>query len=189
MKRFVVFLFLLLMSASLFAQSEAAGSVAGMIKNGLFDNQDRIRQAAAALSPTEKMMLYDSYKKDQWMPFLLNLLVGAGVGSFVEGDTKGGAIALGGDLIGIGSLVLGMSTYSNAIYSDPYTSDGLGLMTFGYVALFATRIFEVVRPFTWTARYNSTLKESINYFAGMSLAPSIEDGMARMTLSYTVRLD
>lgn len=189
MKKLFSVLLLIAVSVSVFAQSESVGSVAGMIKSDLFKNQGRIKEAASTLKQTDKMMLYGEYKKDQWVPFLVNFVVGAGIGSFIQGDKTGGTIALVGDLIGLGAVIIGASSYYNAFYSDPYTTKGLGAMTLGYVTLIGTRIFELIRPFTFTARYNSTLKESLSYFDGISLAPAIENGVAGLAVTYKIKLN
>lgn len=189
MKKYVAAFLLVLIAGTVFAQNNTSGSVAGMIKDGLFKNEVRIKDASGSLSSTEKMVLYGEFKKDPWVPFLINLLVGAGIGSFVEGDTTGGAIALAGDVIGLSSILIGVSTYASAVYSDPYTQKGLGMVSIGYVALIGTRIFEVIRPFTFTARYNTTLKGALSYFDGLSLAPTIESGIAGLTLSCKLKLN
>jgi hypothetical protein len=108
---------------------------------------------------------------------------------FILRDTADGTTALVGDLAGLGSVVIGAASYASASSVDPYTSSGLGLMTIGYITLFGTRIYELVRPFTYTAKYNSTLKTALNYFDSVSLAPTIENGIAGLTVGYTVRLD
>jgi len=191
MKKMVLMLVLLCLAAAVFADDGSVSSISGMIKSDLFKNQSTIQGLTQSLTSTEKMALYTEYKKDQWVPFLVNLVVGAGIGSFIEGDSTGGAIALTGDIVGLGAVILGASTYASSVYSYPYTysSKGLGLASFGYVVLIGSRIFEIVRPFTWTARYNSTLKQSLNYMAGISLAPSFENGIAGVTLAYRVKLN
>ncbi len=191
MKRIVSVLVLLCLAMVVFADDGSVSSISGMIKSDLFKNQGKIQGISQNLTSTEKMALYSEYKKDQWVPFLVNFIVGAGIGSFIEGDSTGGAIALTGDLLGLGSVIIGASTYASSMYSYPYTysTKGLGLMTFGYVVVVGSRIFEIIRPFTWTARYNSTLKQSLNYLAGISFVPSFENGVAGLTLSYKVRLN
>ncbi len=189
MKKLIAALLLVCLAASAFAQSGQAGSIAGMIKDDLFENEARIRAESKNLDQSQKFMLYGEYKKDQWVPFLVNFLVGAGIGSFIQGDKTGGTVALVGDLAGLGSIVIGAASYASASSVDPYTSSGLGLMTVGYITLFGTRIYELVRPFTYTAKYNSTLKTALNYFDSVSLAPTIENGIAGLTVGYTVRLD
>lgn len=189
MKKAVCAVALVLAAGMVFGQSSSASSVAGMIKDGLFKNEARIKDASLSIGQTEKMMLYGDYKKDPWVPFIVNFVVGAGIGSFIEGDTTGGVIAVTGDVVGWGSVLIGASTYANAVYSDPYTTKGLGTMTFGYILLLGTRIFEIIRPFTFTSRYNSTLKGALNYYDGLSFAPSFESGVAGLTLSYKIKLN
>lgn len=43
---------------------------------------------------------YEIEKIDPWGPFVLNLLLNFGIGSFVQGDTTGGLIVAGGQVIG-----------------------------------------------------------------------------------------
>ncbi len=187
MKKVVFVLMFLSLAAAAFADD--VSSVSGMIKSDLFKNQSNIQNLSQRLTPTEKMALYTEYKKDPWVPFLVNFLVGAGVGSFIEGDTTGGVIALTGDLVGLGSVLIGVSAYASEVYWDPYTTKGVGLTTFGYIVMIGSRIFEIIRPFTYTARYNSTLKQSLNYIEGLSFAPTFENGVAGISLSYSVRLN
>ena len=193
MKKLVSILVLLCVAGVCFADDSTLSSVSGLIKSDLFKNQAQIQGLSKDLSSTEKMALYSEYKKDQWVPFLVNFVLGAGVGSFIEGDTTGGAIALGSDVAGLACVLIGAGSYASAVYADPYTTSGLGLMTFGYVALIGSRIFEIVRPFTYTAHYNSTLKQSLNYFGGLSfepsLVPSYSNGVAGLTFACKVRLN
>lgn len=189
MKKLIAVILLFCLATAVFAQAGSAGSVAGMIKDDLFANEDRIRIASASLDQSQKFMLYGEYKKDQWVPFLVNFVVGGGIGSFIQGDKTGGTVALVGDIAGISAVVIGASSYASASYSDPYTTKGLGMMTFGYIALLGTRIFELVRPFTFTAKYNSTLKGALNYFDSVSFAPAIENGVAGLAVSYKIQLN
>ena len=189
MKKFVAVMVLCCFAMAAYAQSESVGSVAGMIKDDLFKNQAAIKSASASLSQTQKMALYGEYKKDQWVPFLINFVVGAGIGSFIEGDKTGGIIALVGDLSGVGAVAIGAVSYASAVASNPYTTSGLGIMTVGYLIIAGSRIFEIIRPFTFTANYNSSLKSSLGYLEGFSLVPSFENGMAGLTLGCKVRLN
>jgi hypothetical protein len=43
-----------------------------------------------------------------------------------------------------------------------------------------------MRPFTYTAKYNSTLKESLNYIEGISLMPKLETGFLGVAIAYTI---
>ena len=44
----------------------------------------------------QRMVLLESGKKSSGLPFVLNLILGLGIGSYVQGDTKGGTTALSG---------------------------------------------------------------------------------------------
>ncbi|HOV94197.1 MAG TPA: P13 family porin [Spirochaetales bacterium] len=182
MKKLVSVLVLLCVAGVCFADDSTLSSVSGLIKSDLFKNQAQIQGLSKDLSSTEKMALYSEYKKDQWVPFLVNFVLGAGIGSFIEGDTTGGAIALGSDVAGLACILVGAGS-----------SDGVGLVTVGYITLLSSRIFEIVRPFTYTAHYNSTLKQSLNYFGGLSfepsLVPSYSNGIAGLTFACKVRLN
>jgi len=43
-----------------------------------------------------------------------------------------------------------------------------------------------MRPFTYTAKYNSTLKESLNYIEGISLVPKLENDYSGAAIAYTI---
>lgn len=193
MKKLVSVLVLLCIAGACFADDSMFFSVSGLIKSDLFKNQSKIQELSKDLSSTEKLRLYSQYKKDQWVPFLINFLVGYGVGSFVEGDTTGGVIALGSDLGGLACVLVGAVSSANALSSDPNTTSGLGVMLFGSILVLGSRIFEIIRPFTYTARYNSTLKQSLNYFEGLSFEPSVvpsyNNGVAGLSFACKVRLN
>ncbi len=53
---------------------------------------------------------YEIEKVDPWGPFVLNLLPGLGIGSFVQGDTTGGLLVAGGEVVGIGLVIAGAGT-------------------------------------------------------------------------------
>ena len=85
-----------------------------------------------------------SYASDPFVPFLLNFLLGWGIGSFVQGDISGGVTVLVGDLIseiafGVGYGFL-FTTHENW---------SLILMIAGSVGILGFRIFECIRPFSY----------------------------------------
>ena len=55
---------------------------------------------------------YEMHKMDPWGPFTLNLLLGLGIGSFAQGDTTGGLLVAGGEILGIVLIVAGASASS-----------------------------------------------------------------------------
>jgi len=64
-KAVAVFLFLCLVSVA-FADESTVGTVSGMIKSGLFKNQDQIKSLSPDLNTTEKWHSTRNIKKDQW---------------------------------------------------------------------------------------------------------------------------
>jgi len=66
-KAVAVFLFLCLVSVA-FADESTVGTVSGMIKSGLFKNQDQIKSLSPDLNTTEKMALYSQYKRINGYP-------------------------------------------------------------------------------------------------------------------------
>ena len=114
------------------------------------------------LSLTERTMLFESKKQSPTLPFVVNLLVGYGIGSFVQGDTTGGIIALLGDVVSSGVLYSGYEKASTAIANASSDgSEGSALMLVGAVGLLAFRIFELTRPFSFASDYNTRLSKAL----------------------------
>jgi hypothetical protein len=57
-------------------------------------------------------------ENNKWTAFALNLLLGAGIGSFVQGDTTGGVVELCGELGGLTLLIIGITP--NEVYYPGY---------------------------------------------------------------------
>jgi len=101
------------------------------------------------------------------LPVALNILPGLGVGSFVQRDTKGGFLGLGGELLGFGAaevgMALGIANILGVMFSgmtgEPNGASGEGIQVgwgfaIGGMALWVgTKIFEIARPF-WYARHS-----------------------------------
>ncbi|ACH94300.1 uncharacterized conserved protein [Borrelia recurrentis A1] len=120
----------------------------------------------------EKLLLYESYKQNALIPFLLNLFVGFGIGSLVQGDITGGLLILGFDALSLGLLGYGVySTLNSKSVEVPVI--GLSLMTLGGITMFVTRIVEVVLPFTHAASYNKKLRQNLGIALG-SFHPEVD---------------
>jgi hypothetical protein len=99
----------------------------------------------------------------KWVAFVLNLVLGFGIGSFVQGDTFGGIVGLVGDL---GGLALFYSPYfyflinfmdaidNREIISLEDYKKSLWIMAGGLVVLTLTHVFEVVRPFKYADKFS-----------------------------------
>ncbi|MDH7483848.1 MAG: P13 family porin, partial [Spirochaetales bacterium] len=164
------------MVAMAWANAAQAASVAGMLKGGLFKNEPAITSASLELSPEERTQLYAKYKKDPNLQFAFNLLLGFGAGSFIGGDVIGGAIAFGGDIVGIAAFFLALDSGSKP----------LGILS--AVTLGGIRIFELIRPYTWSARYNATLRRALQVQTGLYLRPAPDMGRAALDIGYSLAL-
>jgi len=125
--------------------------------------------------------------------FLLNLFLGFGIGSYVQGDTTGGTIGLLGDGIGTALLITCIFKISSAttqynldlIHANTsarreqalsdYYSNLENALIFGIISgavYSASRIFQLIRPFTYANKFS------------VAVLPNIDNnGQPAMTLS------
>lgn len=107
---------------------------------------------------TGSIFAESKFNEDTVVPFLLNTIVGFGVGSYVQGDTTGGIIGTSGELVSLGLIIAGsvktvmdtanlVDEYGNVSGDIPMT--GTILTTVGSIALMGVRIFEMIRPFSY----------------------------------------
>ena len=121
-------------------------------------------------SSDRAFLQYEIQKVDPWGPFVINLLLGAGIGSFVQGDTTGGLIVLGGEVAGVGLIVAGALAAR-----DAYGGGSSGLIIVGGAALGVARILGLIFPFTYANAANEKLRRDLGISAtSVSLS---EDGL------------
>ncbi|SCW36861.1 membrane protein P13 [Borreliella japonica] len=123
------------------------------------------------LGAGEKLLAYETSKKDPIVPFLLNLFLGFGIGSFAQGDILGGSLILGFDAVGIGLILAGayldIKTFDDSAKKVPFKwTWGKGMMLVGAVTMAATRLTEIILPFAFANSYNRKLKNSLNIALG-----------------------
>lgn len=99
---------------------------------------------------------YEVQKVDPWGPFVLNLLLPFGIGSFVQGDTTGGLVVAGGQVAGAGLLLAGLT-------SEP--SGAMALIGIGVYS--AASIMGLVFPHTYANAANEKLRKNLG-IAGVS---------------------
>ncbi len=147
-----------------------------LLDGGLKKNGNEINAASADLTMDEKQELYKENKKTTALPFGLNLLVGFGSGSYVQGDITGGVIASCGDLAGWALL---MST--NGKDGMDSVMSALG----GVVTLLGFRIFEVIRPFSYAGKYNDNLAHTLGvYSVSTNFLPTVTtDGNLQLAIA------
>ncbi|WP_215538281.1 P13 family porin, partial [Borreliella bavariensis] len=127
---------------------------------------------------------YESQKATVLAPFLLNLFLSLGIGSFVQGAYIGGGAVLGTQVLG-GILVLtGYIFESNAnVPPGRISIVGSTLIGIGSLAITASYITSLIIPFTFANRYNANLRKKL----GISLAgfePNFDIGTNGFQLSF-----
>ena len=192
MKKVIIILLVLMFFVPVmaFSTSNSYFQVSSLIDAGLLKNNDLIASMATELTPVETSTLYSANKKGAGLPFALNLFLGIGIGSFVQGDVGGGVTALCGELGSLTMVLIGSSMTASAIANSSYTyqngtyvttsnssqSDmGTTLTAIGAIGYFAFRIYELIKPFTYASNYNKTLMSSLNgaYSTTISVVPTI----------------
>jgi len=104
----------------------------------------------------------------KWLAFALNLFLGFGIGSFVQGDIDGGLISVLGTVGGYTLIIVGglrmARTIENEIYGgDGYISfSGIGFIIAGSFMLLGTKIFELVRPFSYASKLSVAFSPGID---------------------------
>jgi len=85
----------------------------------------------------------------------LNATLGLGIGSYVQGDVTGGTIALIGDILGWGMIIIGAANPIVENYGMYATVEVSPLVYIGAIVLSGVRIFELIRPFTYANKFSS----------------------------------
>ncbi|AEV28042.1 Borrelia membrane protein P13 [Sphaerochaeta pleomorpha str. Grapes] len=163
MKKPIVLFCVVLFSLSLvFASDSPVASISLMIDANLSGNYDKISEESESLSAYEKMSIFSMHESSPTLPFVVNLLVGAGIGSFIQGDSKGGFTALITEVVGVGLYAAGYaSVYSTASLDGELSAGGSALMLLGVGALLGGRIYEWIRPFSYSKQYNNQLHSAL----------------------------
>lgn len=174
--------------AALWADSDL-GEIADLIEGNLFGNAEKIEELSVTLTDIERFTIFGKYEKDAVLPFVANLAVGFGVGSFIQRDLVGGFIALVGDGLGAALPILGYACIMQDYYGYWDSPYGYELIYAGYALIGITRIFESIRPFTYARRYNTTLRKALRYTKTPNFSMSLsQDGIGvSFAVSYAPR--
>jgi len=172
--------------AGVFGADSKIGQVSDLIQENLFRNAEEIEGISGTLTDMERFALFNQYEKNARLPFVLNLTIGFGLGSFIQGDTAGAVVALIGDALGASLPILGYACLMQNYYGYWSFSGGYELIYAGYAIIVITRIFESIRPFTFARRYNTVLRKSLQYGKGpgLSLIPSSDNKRVTLAVSY-----
>jgi hypothetical protein len=137
--------------------------------SGLKENFDSIQQEAANLDETERLEIYDRYKKNVWIGGLINLLPG-GFGSFIQNDHIGYGITWGGELLGLGAIDVGLSMFLISFLPVlpmafekrlQMIINGGALTQAGCFILVPFYLFGIIRAFYYPNAYNKKLKTAL----------------------------
>lgn len=160
MKKTLVLLCVFFASFSaLFASDSSVASISLMIGSDFQTNYDYISKESVKLTDFERMSLYSIHENSPTVPFVVNLLVGAGIGSFIQGDSKGGYIGLVSDIAALGIYSIG---YSQVLSSDSEISTrGTFLTIVGAGILLGSKIYQCIRPFSYSKDYNKRLSSAL----------------------------
>lgn len=152
-----------------------------LISFGLDMNYDKIKAASMFLPQEEKEFLYEKNKTTAMKAFVLNLIIPVvPLGSILQKDIMGSRWSGGLRYGGITAMTLGFYGYYFSVMTSMYSSDSsetnyfaytgdpvqqvsIAVMAVGAGATVAGFIVGCVRPWVFTPKYNSKLKDAINY--------------------------
>ena len=192
-----VFLFVFLTGQNLFASAPETENhvqnISHMLGNrGLKKNFNDIYTEAGFLSFDEKQQLYSSFEDKPLDPFLLNWLIGFGIGSFVQKDYLSGGLCLAADITSVGIGLTGVILWQKELFDASRNANqdlgSLFLMVFnaltmrtampfiiaGGVLSIASRVYGMIAPWVHGTLYNKRLEQALRIGeARLSVAPLV----------------
>lgn len=193
MKKKLLIISLILLVCAAFAFADAYKDVNKYINQGLSDaNVAKIKELSPQLTEQQKKSIYTWKKVDVVFPFLENTFLGFGSGSLSQKDTTHGIIFLAGDTLCLGLVAYnifknGWDNFINGITGKGGVSDDMTLAKVALIGALGLRVYQAIRPFTYSKNYNAKLKDAIGYNeTAVALLPTkTKDGMG-MTVSAKV---
>lgn len=192
-----VFLFVFLTGQNLFASAPETENhvqnISHMLGNrGLKKNFNDIYTEAGFLSFGEKQQLYSSFEDKPLAPFLLNWLIGFGIGSFVQKDYLSGGICAAAEItsfgLGIAGFIVWQKEVVDASLKAAQDLGSLFLMVFnaltmrtalpfiiaGGILSIASRVYGMIAPWVYGASYNKRLEQALRIGeVRLSVAPLV----------------
>ncbi len=183
MKKPTILICVLLVSlTALFASQSPVASISLMIDADLAGNFNTIAKESAKLSDFEKMSLYSMHENSPTLPFVVNLLVGYGIGSFLQGDTKTGTTALVADIVALGLYSVGYVQIYEAAFQGEISDIGYTMFLLGVGVLVGSKIYQCTKPFSYAKEYNRRLHSSLLGKAEVFVTPVITSVNNHMAL-------
>lgn len=185
MKKTVTIILVLLLFVPSFAFSAS-------LSNKSEKKISEISDAAENMDATMRVEYYNANKKNPVGPVLLNLGLGFGIGSFVQGDTTGGIVGLVGDVASYGILGYGIYTMAEKV-TNHYTSEdvvnSLVVIGVGSLLKIGFTVYEATRASNYARLYNRELSSAItNAPFSVSFLPVI-DKENNMGVAFAARVD
>ena len=167
-----------------------AENITNILKaSGLKKSFEQIRTESAYLSFDQKEQIFSLYKSDPLAPFLLNWLIGFGVGSFIQKDYLSGGLCLTADIASFGLGIAGLILWQKEFYSmanEAKQNAGglLGMLFSGAKAMpfliadgilsIASRVYGMIAPWVHGTLYNKRLEQALRIGeARLSVAPLV----------------
>jgi len=176
MKKMLLGLLVALLAVNLFAQNEVEAKtekesdpylIESILKKQFktVEGKNRVYELSENLTNEQKMYLYKKYDKNGVGPFFLNFLLGFGIGSFAQGNTKAGVsqliLNLSGCALEVAGFALVYNSGSGLTRSEGKFYTGLACVTAGYGLNLSSTISGCITPWTYAAGYNKDLKRAL----------------------------
>ena len=195
MNKKLLFAALLVLVCVSFAYADAYKDVNRYIAQGLSkENLEKIRTLSPQLTLREKESIYTWKKCPTFTPFLSNLFLGFGSGSFNQGDSTHGILFLAGDtaclgLIAYNILKNGWENFINSIGGKSSGTDDTTLAKVALIAGLGLRVYQAARPFIYANKYNGNLRDALGLNSvTVAMVPTFSDGRPGMSLAARVSL-
>lgn len=183
MKKTIAILLFILVLGSVFATDNYIKCSQLIDKKLKAQTVSLIQQYSKDLTDTEKYTLYKTNETNGLVPFTLNLLLGCGIGSFVQGDTTGGILTLAVELVDFIGYFSAYGRALNATTQVEYDS-AVSSMTIWAVSLIVARVCECIEPFIYSNQYNKRLSNAIYGSPSFVANPQInKDGTVGLKFS------
>ena len=137
-----------------------------MIKWDKDDDFVSIQQEAVNLDETERLEIYNRYKKNVWVGGLVNLYP-LGFGSMIQRDYIGHKITVIGEMVGLETVGVGFAMFFSPLFfrfspmSIEMMKYSVTLYQIGGFTAATFYLFGIIRAFCYPHSYNKKLKAAI----------------------------
>lgn len=138
-------------------------------------NAKKVHELSELLSPEQRIYCYEENESSGVGPFFLNMFLGFGIGSFVQGDKGFGHMQLWGDIGGYALMIPGLCLMFSG--NEDNLIGGAALTTIGSAVIGVVGTINLIRPWLYANKKNRTLKRAMRLEErrwDFSVAPIIE---------------